>query len=390
MVLAGDGTEPPWGGIILRDRMGRCGAFLSDLSGGVGDWGTILPLVLGVSVVCGTSSSAAFFFLGAWFILSGLVYRMPVPVEPMKVVAVIAIASVLTPGAIMACGLILGFLFLILGFGPFMQWIADHVPVPVTRGVQLALALLLATTAIPFISGDLFSFTIAGAVILVFLVARTWRRVPDLSAIVVIGGAILAGLVLHGLPHVTLPPVSLPLLPSPAEWVLAAESVVIPQALLTLTNAILATSLLAGDLYDRQIRAPALSRSIGIMNLTSVPFGGFPLCHGAGGLAAQYRFGARTSRANIAGGVLLIGLSLFFADPAALSFLPMGIFGALLLAVAFELGRHSLSVSQRMVPVTLCIGIVSLAAGITAAFLAGLILWETGNRMDIWITGPGN
>jgi len=30
------------------------------------------------------------------------------------------------------------------------------------------------------------------------------------------------------------------------------------------------------------------------MNLTSVPFGGFPMCHGSGGLAAQYRFGART------------------------------------------------------------------------------------------------
>lgn len=33
--------------------------------------------------------------------------------------------------------------------------------------------------------------------------------------------------------------------------------------------------------------------SVGVLNLIACTFGGMPMCHGAGGLAAQYRFGAR-------------------------------------------------------------------------------------------------
>lgn len=74
---------------------------------------------------------------------------------------------------------------------------------------------------------------------------------------------------------------------------------------------------------------------MGVMNLASVPFRG----HGAGGLAAQHRFGARTWRLTAIEGAILIAVALFFAAPEAPAPLPICLFGALLLFAALEVGR---------------------------------------------------
>jgi MFS superfamily sulfate permease-like transporter len=91
---------------------------------------------------------------------------------------------------------------------------------------------------------------------------------------------------------------------------------VIPQAIITVTNAIFATSLLATDLFSTEIKPKKLSRTIGLMNLTSVPFGGMPMCHGAGGIAGQFRYGARTDGANVYAGLSLIACAFLFTSPA--------------------------------------------------------------------------
>jgi len=91
---------------------------------------------------------------------------------------------------------------------------------------------------------------------------------------------------------------------------------VIPLAIITVTNAIFATSLLATDLFSTEIKPKKLSRTIGLMNLTSVPFGGMPMCHGAGGIAGQFRYGARTDGANVYAGLILIARALLFTSPA--------------------------------------------------------------------------
>lgn len=90
----------------------------------------------------------------------------------------------------------------------------------------------------------------------------------------------------------------------------------IPLAIITVTNAIFATSLLATDLFSTEIKPKKLSRTIGLMNLASVPFGGMPMCHGAGGIAGQFRYGARTDGANVYAGLILIACALLFTSPA--------------------------------------------------------------------------
>lgn len=126
------------------------------------------------------------------------------------------------------------------------------------------------------------------------------------------------------------------------------------------------------DLIHREVEPDKLSISIGLMNLTSVPFGGFPMCHGAGGLAAQYRFGARTGGSNIISGLILLPIALFFASPKFVAIIPLGVFGALLVFIAIELGKHSLKTNSYIVTIT--IAILALIFNMTIAFIIGMIL----------------
>lgn len=94
------------------------------------------------------------------------------------------------------------------------------------------------------------------------------------------------------------------------------------------------------------------------------------MCHGAGGYAAQYRFGARTGGANVIAGVIFIIFALFFASPEILTLIYPGFYGALLIFVAIELGRHGIRTDSY--PVTILIAVLALISGMTVAFLIGL------------------
>lgn len=345
---------------------------LSELAGSMGDFGTILPLVLAVALVAGLDIGYIFLFFGIWFVISGLLYRVPVPVEPMKVIAVIAIAEAIGPGEIAAAGILLGVIFLVLGTGNWMNLLEKWIPDSVIRGIQLGLALLLLKTSGGFMLEDPIYFVFGVAIIVgIFLFSR-WRKIPDLSSLVLIFLALGAGILVHGVPQlVFLSPPAL-VLPKTDDFIPALSVLVIPQALLTLTNAILATSLLSRDLMSVKLMPARLSRTIGLMNLVSVPFGGMPMCHGAGGMAGMYRFGARTGGANIIAGGIFVILALFFAGPSMVSLISVGVYGALLVFVALELAKHAWKTES--IAVTITIGILSLVFSMTVAFFIGMAL----------------
>ncbi len=108
------------------------------------------------------------------------------------------------------------------------------------------------------------------------------------------------------------------------------------------------------------------------MNLTSVPFGGFPMCHGAGGLAGQYRYGARTGGANICAGLIIITLALFFTSPQVLSIIAVGVLGALLVFVGIEMARYGIRTDSLIV--TGIIAVLALVFSMTVAFIIGMAL----------------
>jgi len=124
---------------------------LEEIAGAMGDYGTLFPIVLGVSFVSNLNLGYILLFFSVWYIITGLYYKMPMPVEPMKVIGAIVIAGGLSQQEITASGMILGALFLILGFGKGMKFIQDKVPSSVVRGIQMGLALILFRASISFI-----------------------------------------------------------------------------------------------------------------------------------------------------------------------------------------------------------------------------------------------
>ena len=112
----------------------------------------------------------------------------------MKAIAVIVIAGGISSGEIAAAGLILGVIFLVLGYGRFFEVIDRWVPESVVRGIQLGLALLLFRASADFVFKDPFFFIVGIVIVIVFLVLFRYRRLPDLSALCVIGVGLLGGL----------------------------------------------------------------------------------------------------------------------------------------------------------------------------------------------------
>ncbi|MBA7500592.1 hypothetical protein ES704_03352 [subsurface metagenome] len=345
---------------------------LEEIAGAIGDYGTLFPIVLGVAIVSNLNLGYILLFFSAWYIITGLYYKMPMPVEPMKVIGAIVIAGGLNKEEITASGMILGIFFLILGFCKCMKFIQEKVPSSVVRGIQMGLALILFKTSTNFIVKDSVISVICITIIILFYIANKFTHLTDISVIVVLLIGIVIGLLKYGIPQIRILPLPTLIVPGIQDFVKGGWLLAISQAPLTITNAILSTSLLMQDLIHREVEPDKLSISIGLMNLTSVPFGGFPMCHGAGGLAAQYRFGARTGGSNIISGLILLPIALFFASPEFVAIIPLGVFGALLVFVAIELGKHSFKTNSYIVTIT--IAILALIANMTIAFIVGIIL----------------
>jgi MFS superfamily sulfate permease-like transporter len=137
-------------------------------------------------------------------------------------------------------------------------------------------------------------------------------------------------------------------IPTWAEVMRSLEIAVLPQLSLTLTNAVIVTASLSRELFPDAAAVASernLALSSGIANVLLSPFGAMPMCHGAGGLQAQYRFGARTGLAPIILGAVVFVLAIGFADHAAVLFaiIPMGAVGALLI-----LAGTDLAISRRL------------------------------------------
>ncbi len=344
---------------------------LEEIAGAVGDYATLIPIILGVALVSNINLGHILLCFSIWYIFTGIYYKLPVPVEPMKAIGVIVIAEGLSSGEVVASGVILGTFFLIFGFCKGMKFIQGKIPRSVIRGIQLGLALLLVKTSINFIIKDYTIALICIIIVIIFFVAAKLSKIPDISALFILLIGIIVGFTKSGIPHISI--ISLPkiIIPTIHDFLNGGWLLAIPQAPLTLTNAILATSLLMKDLFHRDVDPDKLSITIGLMTLTSVPFGGFPMCHGSGGLAAQYRFGARTGGSNIISGLILLPIALFFAGPEFIKVIPVGIFGALLFFIAIELGKHSVKTDSYIV--TGITGILALVLNITVAFIAGMI-----------------
>jgi MFS superfamily sulfate permease-like transporter len=310
---------------------------LAEASGSLGDLGTFIPLAVSMIAVSGLDAGTVLVFAGIFNVLTGLAFNQPVPVQPMKAIAAVAIAEALAPGAIAAAGFAAGAFVLILGVSGLVEWVEKTIPRPVVRGIQLGVGLKLAAKGLGMVGG--LSWIALGAAAVILLGSR-YPRLPSALIVFAAGLAVVfTGTLPHDASTFGWAGPSL-VIPTAAEWQTGLLRGTLPQLPLTLLNSVIAVCALSADLYPgKGIGTKPMSLSVGLMNLGGCLFGAMPACHGSGGLAGQHRFGARTGGSVVMLGAVKIVLGVGFGTAAMAVFAvyPAAILGVLLVFAGIEL-----------------------------------------------------
>jgi SulP family sulfate permease len=376
-----------------------------EFSGSLGDLGTLLPLAIGLILINGLSPTGLFLSVGLLYILSGSYYGVPVPVQPMKVIGAYSIATAMTASQITASGLLIGVILLVIGATGAITLIGRYIPKSVVRGVQLSTGTLLMVQGIKFMLGNSklqllqqsaepflvldsvgplpIGIIIGTAGGLLTLLLLDNKKIP--AGLVVVSGGLALGLLFGD--HETLnkvkPGIYFPQFlpfgwPTRADFTFALIALVLPQIPMTLGNAVIAYADLSKDYFGEhsgKVTYPAACITMALANLLSSLIGGMPLCHGAGGLAAHYRFGARTGGSNLIIGLIFILLAVFLGPYtlSAVNLIPLSILGVLLLFAGSQLGLTIIDLQGRKEYfVILVILGITLASNLAAGFIVGV------------------
>lgn len=365
-----------------------------ELSGSLGDLGALLPLAMGMIMVNGMSTTGVFFTIGLFYICAGFYFQVPIPVQPMKAISSYAIATSVSASQVSGAAALTCLFLFFIGISGSINFIGKIIPKSVIRGIQLSTGTLLmmqgirlivglspqqlnAGTGEPFFNISHFGpvpigilFGIIGA-LTVFILVQS-KKYP--AALVLIAGGFITGL-LFAKPGILADvgfgfqlPEFLPFgLPTQPDLVIAFFVLVIPQLPMTIGNAIIANTDLSKEYFgerSHKVTYKSTTLSMAFANGVSFLLGGIPLCHGAGGLAAHYKFGARTGGSNIIIGGLFLCIALFLGQHALslIHLLPFSILGVLLV---FAGGQLSLSIIDMMGRKELFVIVVILSITLT-------------------------
>jgi MFS superfamily sulfate permease-like transporter len=160
---------------------------------------------------------------------------------------------------------------------------------------------------------------------------------------------------------------------------------------LTTLNSVVAVCALSADLFpDRPASPRRVAVSVGLMNLVGAWFGAMPMCHGAGGLAGQYRFGARNNgsilflgAAKVVVGVLFGAslMSLCHAFPASVLGVMLG-FSGIELALVTRDQTDRTSATTMLLTAGACLGLNNIAVGFVIGVCLALLLRVRNFRVD--------
>ncbi|MQY62967.1 MAG: hypothetical protein GH143_01425 [Calditrichaeota bacterium] len=324
----------------LRNRFG-----LSELSGAVGDLGTVLPLAFALVVFNGFPAARLFLLWGLAYVATGWYFKVPISVQPLKAMAVIAITAGFSQETLATTAVMYGLLLLLLTGTGLIVWLQQWFSPALIRGVQLGIGLLLAQKAFALVSEHAFFLGVPAnsgylAILLlsgIFLLLYGGQLVLGKPVGLIILGAGLAVGIMSGVaPGPAVQGGGLLALTLP-KWQLLPDVfilLILPQLPLTLGNAIFAANDVCHELWparSNRVTVRKLGGSIGVSNIFIGLLGGFPICHGAGGIAAHARLGGRTGGTTIFLGAVLITVALVDGLSGFLFLIPVPVLGALLL-----------------------------------------------------------
>eukprot|EP00210_Caulerpa_lentillifera_P004508 g4301.t1 len=472
----------------------------SELSGALGDLGTFIPLLVGLVREIGLDLGTTLIATGLYNVITGLQFGIPMPVQPMKTIAAVALSEEsLTIPEMTSAGLTVSCVVFILGITRGMTIFNKLVPFSLVRGIQLGVGLKLAVKGIKMVfyhphSADWRDFTgpeglIIGFFGLIFILLTTLppraarqdseirTRVVDwfvrskkrwslkqnedlekaeevsleeqtnqvtntttsqiadpvLSQVTNAAMPQIADPVLSQVTNTSAPQIADSVLPQvadsgndsvvaprrqyriPAALLLVILGIILlfsyhpdivhsldlgtdapktvvptwsefkegfyraglPQIPLTTLNSVVAVCKLSEELFPENAAIPThVATSVGAMNIIGAWFGVMPCCHGAGGLAAQVKFGAKTGTAPVLLGLAKIILGLVFGSSLfkLLHQFPPPLLGSMLVFSGIELAASCRSETEmRGVCLMLMTAAGNLATGNTGiGFLIGL------------------
>ena len=352
----------------------------NELAGAFGDMGTDVPLLIGVALASHLDGASVLIMFGVMQVLTGLAYRMPMPVQPLKAMAAIVIAQQTAAPVLYGAGLAIGIIMLLLALTGGLTWLGRVIPKSVVRGIQFGLGLQLASIALGnYVRAEgVYGYALAGIAFVLVVLLLGNRRLPAALPVVALGvavavfrldaGALAASVGLH-LPT--------PQAPRLADVAAGFVLLALPQLPLSLANSVLATRQLASDLFpERAISIRKIGLTYAAMNLISPWLGGIPTCHGSGGMAGHYAFGGRTGGSVIIYGLVFVSLGLFFGpgfDQVVRAF-PLPILGVLLLfeALALVWLIRDTAHSRLDLPIAALVGLI--AVGLPYGYLVGMVV----------------
>lgn len=342
-------------------------------------------------LVSGLDAAGVLIMFGAMQWATALRYGIPMAVQPLKAMAVIIITQQVAAPVVYGAGLAIGATMLVLTATGALTWLGRVVPRAVIRGLQLGLGLQLALLAlgqyVP--AGGAPGYVLAALGIALTLALLGNRRFPPALIVIGIGVAYAFLTDLDAVSLVAGFGLTLPAVHTPSLQAMATGFVLlaIPQIPLSLGNSLLATRQIAADLFpERRITIRQLGFTYSAMNLVSPLLGGMPVCHGSGGMAGHYTFGARTGGSLIIYGALFVFGGLFFAGAfdTLVRVFPLPILGVLLLFEAIALMTFVRDEAGSPPDFFIAVFVGLMAAGLPYGYVIGLVvgtaLWHLRAR----------
>jgi hypothetical protein len=352
--------------------------WVREVAGAFGDIGTFIPILIGLVHYVGMDAATILVFAGLMHMVTGLVFGIPIAVQPMKAIAALAIAGELTSAEVSVAGFSVAVCLLILALTGGIRCLDRIIPRVLNSAIQLAVASKLAVKGLAVMgisiqtAGPGLHGIVLAVVMLFALVAII--RLPQYRQYIILG-LVVAGFAWAGLSR-------------PALWHTGALSVWRPKIIeletsalsgiwkggfaqlpLTLLNSVFAVTLLAAQLFPshgKHVTTTKVAWSVGLMNLAALPFGAMPMCHGSGGLAAQHACGARTGGSMLVLGMIKLSLGLLCGTVAVqwLHAFPESMMAVFFIIAAWTLAKASRFWSSR--------------SGLVCAMVTVAVYWISG------------
>lgn len=349
---------------------------LRNFLGAFSDGAVLFPLLALLSMKAGFSGFTILWTTGAVYVISALLFRVPMAVQPLKSIAIAAVSVGASFNEVRTSGMCLGLYCLFMCCFD-VDRIAKKVPSAIIHELQAGLGALLVFQGIKAF-GDWSTLLANPQGLLVLGGVSLMLFLPEIKGIPILGlvatlGLFIAVFAPQSIQH------TLALQSHPGTDGLRVSlilSLLLPQIVLTSANSVLATKDVCTRYFGEsasKVTVRRLLSSIGFGNLIVGALGGMPFCHGSGGVTAHVRGGSTKAWSTALMGVVLLILAVIqFTKGSQVLIYPTALVSALLMTTGifhFKLSTPTFQADWGILKI--------LAAALVTAF-TGNLLWVLG------------